>query len=162
MIVYISVIVKTVIQFLKLLCLDSTQENWILTELLPKQLQWSFWEGEGVDRRRQSRRRSRRSTKGGRSKATNLTWIQLNKARLERFNRFSWIIPNALHCQVPGDPQQSITMCKNSVHTRLLVKSTRWSTTMYNNVGKLICGTAGVECSDETIGEKYQVIHNNV
>ena len=28
--VYISVIVKTVIQFLKLLCLDSTQENWIL------------------------------------------------------------------------------------------------------------------------------------
>ena len=40
MIVYISVLVKTVIQFLKLLCLDSPQENWILTELLPKQLQW--------------------------------------------------------------------------------------------------------------------------
>ena len=31
--VYISVIVKTVIQFLKLLCLDSTEENWNLTEL---------------------------------------------------------------------------------------------------------------------------------
>ena len=32
---------------------------------------------------------------------------------------------------------------------------------MYNNVEIYICGTAGVDCSDETIGEKYQVIHTS-